>query len=291
MDKAACSGWLILDKPQGLQCTKLVGQIKRMFGTKKAGHAGTLDPFATGLLPVALGEATKIMPYIAGSDKRYAFTMRFGYETDTLDCDGQITAQSDERPSLAAIEAILPHFLGRISQIPPKYSAVHIDGKRAYDLARKGEDFTMPAREVVIHDLTVQDHPDRDHMILMVHCGTGTYVRSLARDIAYYAGAYTTLSALRRTTFGQLQENDAISLGKLEKKAHKGAQSSMLQPTGYVLDGIPVCQVSCSQCALIRQGRGIRIEDCQVSPAMKPRDQQIVAIYKEADLLAMAKGN
>ena len=181
-------GWLIFDKPQGMTSTQAVSRVKRLYEAAKAGHAGTLDPLATGVLPIALGEATKTVPFVVEGSKEYRFTVRLGAETDTDDAMGKVVATSDRRPTRAEIEAKLPDFTGEIDQVPPRYSALKVDGARAYDLAREEEDFELAPRRVSIAKLDLVDHPDTDHCVLEARCGKGTYVRALARDLGRALG-------------------------------------------------------------------------------------------------------
>lgn len=182
-------GWVLLDKPAEMTSTQAVSAVRRIFDARKAGHAGTLDPLATGLLPIALGEATKTVPFAQDGMKTYRFTIRWGVSTDTLDAEGEVTASSDVRPSRAAIEAVLPRFVGQIDQIPPAFSAIRVDGARAYDLARAGETVELEARTVRIDQVSLLDTPSADLAVLEMQCGKGTYVRSLVRDIASALGA------------------------------------------------------------------------------------------------------
>jgi tRNA pseudouridine55 synthase len=198
----AISGWLILDKPEGMTSTKAVGRVRWLYNAAKAGHAGTLDPLATGILPIALGEATKTVPFVVDGSKTYRFTVRFGAETDTDDTQGKVLETSDRRPTLSEIEAALPRFTGEISQIPPRYSAIKVEGARAYDLARDDEDFVLEPRIVNVDRLDVVDQPDADHCVLEADFGKGTYVRALARDLGRALQCLGHVSALRRTKVG-----------------------------------------------------------------------------------------
>jgi len=210
------SGWLVLDKPLGMGSTDAVSKIKWLFKAEKAGHAGTLDPAASGILPIALGEATKTVPYVVDGEKVYRFTVKWGAETATDDAEGAVTEESERRPGRAEIEAILPNYVGTILQKPPAYSAIKIDGARAYDLAREGEAVDIPAREVEIDSLTVVSHED-DRTAFEVECGKGTYVRSLARDMGRELGCFGHVVELRRTVVDPFDEEDAVTLQELEK--------------------------------------------------------------------------
>ncbi|MCJ7788355.1 MAG: tRNA pseudouridine(55) synthase TruB [Methyloceanibacter sp.] len=251
-------GWLILDKPRGMNSTKAVARVKRLYDAAKAGHAGTLDPLATGVLPIALGEATKTVPFVFDGSKAYRFTVRFGTETDTDDAEGKMVAVGDKRPTRAEIEAILPRFTGTIDQVPPRYSALKVDGARAYDLARDQEEFELAPRQVTIDRLELIDHPDPDHCVLQAECGKGTYVRSLARDLGRALGSLGHVAALRRTRVGLFGEDQAIALDRLEGMANDAsALLGVLQPIEAALGGIPSLALSASDAARIRQGQPV----------------------------------
>ncbi len=210
------NGWVVLDKPIGITSTHAVSRLKRIFNGKKAGHAGTLDPLASGILPIAFGEATKTVPFVQDGEKGYRFTVAWGAETDTDDSDGTIVARSELRPSRAAIEALLPNFIGDISQRPPAYSAIKIAGQRAYDLAREGEVVDLAPRTVSIHELVVVAM-EEDATIFETRCGKGTYVRAIARDLGRALGCHGHVTALRRTRVGPFSEADAVPLASLEE--------------------------------------------------------------------------
>lgn len=213
------SGWLVLDKPVGMGSTEAVSFAKRLYKADKAGHAGTLDPLASGLLPIALGEATKTVPYVMEGTKIYRFTVAWGEERSTDDLEGEVTATSDARPDEAAIRALLPRYTGDIMQIPPRFSAIKIDGARAYDLAREGEAPEIPARAVTIYSLDLVEIPDADHAVFETECGKGTYVRSLARDMGRDLGCRGHISALRRVEVAPFGEDDMVTVAELEKAA------------------------------------------------------------------------
>ncbi|WP_291843870.1 tRNA pseudouridine(55) synthase TruB [Maricaulis sp.] len=250
-------GWVILDKPLDISSTQAVSAVRRLFNAKKAGHAGTLDPLATGILPIALGEATKTVPFAVEGSKTYRFTIKWGERTDTLDREGEIVATSDVRPDRAAIEAVLPDFIGDIQQVPPAYSAIKVDGERAYDLARSGEDVQLQARTVRIDDLRLLDCTDRDLAVLEMHCGKGAYVRSLARDIAFALGTEGHVAALRRNRVGQFTEAESTRLDVLEEMAHKGAASEALLPVQTALDDIPALAITDEESFQLKLGRPI----------------------------------
>ena len=301
------NGWIILDKPLGLGSTQAVGAVKRVcreagLGKVKVGHGGTLDPLASGVLPIALGEATKLCGRMLDASKIYAFTIAFGTETSGLDAEGAVVATSDVRPTLADVEAVLPRFTGPIEQVPPAYSAIKIDGQRAYDLARKGEAVEMKARSVTVHSLSILPtggevaarsadggglrpeaaaetanplhHPsggppprvgeDLDSITLIAHVSKGTYIRSLARDIAHAVGTVGHVTMLRRTKAGPFDLEQAISLDKLNAFGQGAAQSEVILPLEAGLVDIPALNLSPEAAGAIRQGRvwtGVATDD------------------------------
>ncbi|MGD0024141.1 MAG: tRNA pseudouridine(55) synthase TruB [Xanthobacteraceae bacterium] len=255
-------GWIVLDKPVGMTSTHAVSIIKRLFAAKRVGHAGTLDPLASGCLPIALGEATKTVPFVVDGRKTYLFTVRWGEERDTDDAEGRIVATSELRPDAAAIGALLPRFTGTIAQVPPRFSAVKIDGERAYDLARDGEAVELKPRTVEIHRLELVETPDSDHAVLAAECGKGTYVRSLARDLGRALGALGHVSALRRGRVGPFGEGDMISLERLEALCHRAAAgeghlADVLLPIETALDDIPALAVSPADAARLQRGQAV----------------------------------
>jgi tRNA pseudouridine55 synthase len=250
-------GWVVLDKPEGLGSTPAVGRVRRLFGAQKAGHGGTLDPLASGVLPIALGEATKTVPFVMDGRKEYRFTLRFGEARSTEDREGEVTARSEVRPEDAAIAAALPAFLGEIEQMPPVFSALKVDGRRAYDLARAGETVELKPRKVLIERLEFLGRPDRDHADFVVGCGKGTYIRSLGRDLAVALGTVGHLSMLRRTVAGPFREAAAISLPKLEALGHIPALFGALAPVATALDDIPALAVTEAQADRLRQGQPV----------------------------------
>jgi len=260
----AVSGWVCLDKPYDFGSTQAVGRVRWLFNAQKAGHAGTLDPLATGVLPIALGEATKTVPFMMDADKAYRFMIEWGRSTTTLDREGETTGTSDVRPSVAQVEAALPAFVGEIQQIPPQYSAIKVDGERAYDLARAGEAFELAARAVVVHAARVSAAPDADHVEIEVECGKGTYVRSIVRDLAAALGAEAHVSALRRTRVGPFGEDRAILLENLEDMSHKAALPEVLLPVETALDDIPALAVTAEDAFRLAQGRPIVLVPRQV---------------------------
>ena len=265
-------GWIILDKPLGLGSTQAVAAVKRNlreagFGKVKVGHGGTLDPLATGVLPIALGEATKLCGRMLDASKTYDFTICFGTETSGLDAEGEVVATSDHRPSLAQVEAALAQFTGPIEQIPPAYSAIKIDGQRAYDLARAGAVVAMQSRAVTVHELYI--HKDTaidglDSVTLTANVSKGTYIRSLARDIAYAVGTVGHVAMLRRTRAGPFNLESAISLDKLNAFGQGAAQEDIILPIEAGLVDIPALNLSPEQARAIQQGRvltGIAMKD------------------------------
>ena len=251
-------GWLIFDKPQGINSTGAVAQVKRLYDAEKAGHAGTLDPLATGVLPIAFGEATKTVPFVVEGSKAYRFTVRFGIETDTDDAEGKEVAKSDARPSRSEIEATLSRFTGEITQVPPRFSALKVDGARAYDLARDEEEFELEPRSVSIARLTLIAHPDKDHCVLEAECGKGTYVRALARDLGRALGTLGHVAALRRTRAGPFGEENAVSLATLERLTpDREALLAAIEPVEIALRDIPALAISAADAARLRRGQPV----------------------------------
>jgi tRNA pseudouridine55 synthase len=257
------SGWIVLDKPLGLGSTQAVAAVKRNlreagFGKgTKVGHGGTLDPLATGVLPIALGEATKLAGRMLDASKAYEFTVRFGEETDTLDLEGAVIATSDARPTMAEVTAVLPRFTGPITQVPPAYSALKVDGQRAYDLARKGEAVELASRNVTIHRLTVVDSEGAplSSLTLLAYVSKGTYIRSLARDIAQALGTCGTVTMLRRAKAGPFDLSHAITLDKLNEIGKGASLEQVLLPLEAGLDDIPAIDLDPEQARAVRQGR------------------------------------
>ncbi|HWV79940.1 MAG TPA: tRNA pseudouridine(55) synthase TruB [Hyphomicrobiaceae bacterium] len=255
------NGWVVLDKPIGMTSTQAVGKVRWLFQAQKAGHAGTLDPLATGILPIALGEATKTVPYAVDGQKAYRFTVRWGVETDTDDAEGQVVARSDLRPARAAIEALLPSFLGEILQTPPAFSAIKIDGQRAYDLARQGEEVKLEARPVQIDRLELVEMPATGTSVFEAECGRGTYVRAIARDIGRALGCLGHVTALRRTRVGPFEEAQAVTLDELEEAAKQddgGVEiKSLLRPVESALAELLEINVSQSDAARLARGQPV----------------------------------
>jgi len=255
------NGWCIFDKPYGMTSTKAVAVIRSIFNARKAGHAGTLDPLATGLLPIALGEATKTVPFAMDGKKIYEFTVQWGQETNTDDTEGEVVEHSDHRPIEAAIKALLPKYTGTISQVPPKFSAIKLAGERAYNLARAGKTVEIAAREVIIDKFELVSCPDDNHSIFKVSCGKGTYIRALARDMGRDLGCFGHVTSLRRTFVKPFSSCDMILLEKLEDLSHKGADRTgllaCLLPIDAALDDIPAVLIDQSQAFSLRQGRAV----------------------------------
>ncbi len=247
------NGWVVLDKPVGMTSTHAVSRLKRIFNAKKAGHAGTLDPLASGILPVAFGEATKTVPFVQDGEKAYRFTVRFGAETDTDDSDGKVTAQSELRPTRSEILALLPQFIGTIQQTPPAFSAIKISGERAYDIARDGETPQLSARPVTIHALDLLS-ADPDEAVFEARCGKGTYVRAIARDLGRLLGCFGHVTALRRTRVGPFSEADAIPLSDL---ADGGVEAPAMRRVEAGLMELPRVIVDRDAAARLRRGQSI----------------------------------
>jgi tRNA pseudouridine55 synthase len=252
-------GWVIVDKPIGFTSTQVVAKVRRIFDARKAGHAGTLDPMATGVLAVALGEATKTVPYAMDAEKTYTFTARWGEGRDSDDAEGAVTGTSDSRPTRAEIEAIIPQFQGLITQVPPAYSAVKVDGERAYDIARDGDVVELEARTVFVRQVRLLKLPDPDHAEFEMHCGKGTYVRAWVRDVGQALGCLGHVSALRRTRVGSFRVEDAVGVDSLEAFMHSPAAFEHLRPISTALDGIPALAVTGPDAVRLKSGNPILI--------------------------------
>jgi len=252
-------GWLVLDKPVGVTSTTAVAILKRLTRARKVGHAGTLDPLASGLLPIAFGEATKTVSYVMDGEKVYRFKVRWGVETDTDDAEGKPVAESAARPTHGEIESALPAFTGTIEQTPPKFSAIKVEGERAYDLARAGEEVSLSARPVEIHSLHMVDQPDADHAVFEAECGKGTYVRAIARDLGRMLGSLGHVCELRRTRVGSFDENSAIALDDVEKLAESSPDALIgaLLPVASSLSMIPSVSVGPDDAQRIRMGQPV----------------------------------
>ena len=291
------SGWVILDKPEGMGSTEAVSKIKWLFQAEKAGHAGTLDPLASGMLPIALGEATKTVPYVVDGTKVYRFTVSWGEEHNTDDMEGVITKTSTKRPVKEEIISILPHYIGTILQTPPQFSAIKIDGNRAYDLAREGEKIEIPAREVEIDSLELIDMTPEGNAIFEVECGKGTYVRALARDMGRELGCYGYIANLRRIEVSPFVEDDFVSLEDLEAAAPErgeadengiypprdfSALDELLIETGAALEFLPQYPLSDEQAYRVRMGNPVLLRGRDA-----PVDEDEVCATHKGKLLAI----
>jgi tRNA pseudouridine55 synthase len=288
-DKRDVHGWVVLDKPVGMTSTHAVSVVKRLFSAKRCGHAGTLDPLASGALPIALGEATKTVPFVMDGRKLYRFTIRWGEERDTDDAEGRTVSISKERPSPEAVHALLPSYTGLIQQIPPRYSAIKIEGERAYDLARDGEQVELAPRPVEIGRLELVNIPDPDHAVLEAECGKGTYVRSLARDLGRALGCFGHVSALRRAAVGSFGEETMILLEQLEALCHRaasgeGSLADALMPVETALDDIPALAVSWADAARLQRGQAVLLRGRDA-----PNFRGTVYVTASGQLLALAE--
>ncbi len=257
------SGWIILDKSYDVGSTEAVSKVKWLFQAQKAGHAGTLDPLATGVLPIAFGEATKTVPYVMDGAKTYRFTAKWGEATTTDDREGDVIARSEKRPSRAGIDAVLPQFTGAIEQIPPQFSAVKVGGERAYDLAREGETVALEARTIDIHELTLIDCPDPDHAVFEAVTGKGAYVRALVRDIARVLGTEGHVSALRRTAVGPFRAEAGVTIAALEAMASPEDRDAALLPIDAALAGLPQASIGGPEAEKLKRG-----QPAVISPAI-----------------------
>lgn len=251
-------GWIAVDKPVDITSTKVVSILKRLFNAQKVGHGGTLDPLADGILPIAFGEATKTSQWAMDCDKEYVFTIEWGSSTASQDKEGEVIATSDVRPSPEQVEAALPGFIGDIEQVPPKYSAIKIQGERAYDLMRGGEEFEIPSRQVTVYEAELIATEDADHATLRVVSGKGFYVRAMARDLAAALGAEGHVSQLRRTRVGALAEDNAVSLAALEAMIeNKENLMAQLQPLQTILDDVPKIEIDRGDADALKLGRDV----------------------------------
>ena len=289
------NGWIALDKPVGLTSTAAVAQLKRLFDAQKVGHAGTLDPLASGVLPIAFGEATKTVAHAMDGRKRYQFTIRWGESRSTDDAEGEVTATSTVRPARDAILSVLPRFTGTFDQVPPIYSAIKINGERAYDLARDGQTPALAPRPITIEALDLVDIPDTDHAVLAAVSGKGAYMRALARDIALALGTVGYMSALRRIAVGAFTLDDAVTLAHITDLSAQGLGDQALLPVAAPLDDIPAVVVSegeahrmrCGQTvALLRRSDRERLESLYRSP---DTDQTMVLAVNDGVPVALAE--
>jgi tRNA pseudouridine55 synthase len=283
-------GWLVLDKPVGIGSTAALAAARRAFGAAKAGHGGTLDPLASGILPIAFGEATKTVAYVMDGRKAYRFTVRWGVSTETDDAEGAVAATSDVRPGEVEIQAALSRFVGTISQVPPRFSAIKVGGERAYDLARDGQAVELKPREVEVYDLRLAEIPDADHAVLVAECGKGTYIRSLARDLAVALGTVGHVAALRRTRCGPFAEADSISLDKLLSLGHSAPSLGLLRSVSTALDDIPALAVTEEEARHLANGQALPLlpllrrspcPEAAVAPAVRAMcGERVVAIAR-----------
>ena len=287
---APISGWLNVDKPVGPSSSAVVGRVRRALGAAKVGHGGTLDPLASGVLPIALGEATKVIGFVVDAEKRYRFTVRWGAARSTDDAEGEVIEESAARPSDAAITAALPAFTGTIEQVPPRFSALKLDGKRAYALARAGEPVELAPRRVEIRELILVERPDADHAVLEVACGKGTYVRSLARDLARTVGTVGHVAALRRLAVGGFRVEAAITLDFLVDRGHSAAAFERLLPILTPLADIPAVAVTGAEAELIRNGQAVPAAGLDRPGSQLPfRDGDVVSVTTGELPVAMAR--
>lgn len=284
------SGWINLDKPLGMTSTQAVGKVRWLLNAQKAGHAGTLDPLATGVLPIAIGEATKTVSFMVDAVKSYDFTLTWGENTDSWDAEGTVTQTSDIRPSRTQIEAALPQFIGHISQIPPRFSAIKVDGKRSYDLARSGEVVELKARDVRVDDITISDC-SAEFVTLSVTCGKGTYIRSIARDLAAALGTCGHVTMLRRTRVGPFEANDTFTLDGDDDLRHKRGVLEALKPVETALDDIPVLAVTDQEAIDLKHGRAIVLTSpTKTNPAADTPQWVLVMEGGKAVALCDARG-
>ncbi len=284
-------GWINLDKPFDMGSTQALGAVKRILNPRKAGHAGTLDPLATGILPIALGDATKLVNYVQDSLKIYEFSVKWGERTDTDDTEGEVIATSSHIPSKEDILAALPLFIGDIEQIPPKYSAIKIDGQRAYDLARAGHDVDIKSRIIYIEELTLTEHTERSATFSCC-CGKGTYVRAIARDLAHHLGTEGHITYLRRTMVGPFKTENAVSLDVLENLSDKGDLEDILLPLETVLDDIPALHLTEAEASRLKNGNALsfisRVDfDRLLSANINTEDGDTAAAFYNGDLISI----
>jgi tRNA pseudouridine55 synthase len=249
------SGWLVLDKDFDQGSTEAVARVKRLYDARKVGHAGTLDPLATGVLPIALGEATKTVPYIVEAEKLYRFTAKWGAATATDDAEGEVVARSAKRPSAEAIAAALPAFIGEVEQVPPQFSAVKIAGERAYDLAREGTAVVIEPRMVTIRAFRLIETPDADHAVFEASTGKGAYVRALIRDLARALGTEGHVASLRRLAVGPFRAEDASRLADIEAIASPEARDGLLLPIAAALGGLPQAEIGGPEADRLKRGQ------------------------------------
>jgi len=276
-------GWMVIDKPRGMTSTAVVAAVRRRTGAAKVGHAGTLDPLATGVLPLAFGEATKTLRYVVDTEKRYRFTAKWGEARTTDDAEGAVSATSSARPTRDAVEAVLPEFTGLIDQVPPAYSAIKVDGERAYDLARADRAPDLPPRPVEIRSIALIERPDSDHAVFLVTCGKGAYMRSLARDIAVALGTVGHIVELRRLAVGPFTEEQAIPLDYDDEFGHSAPPLEHLLAVETALDDIPALAVTESEVARIQRGQAV--------PVVRTVDRELIGNLNDgATICALRDG-
>ncbi len=283
-------GWLIVDKPLGITSSSVVGRVRRLYKAAKAGHGGTLDPMASGVLPVAFGEATKTVSYVMSGIKNYQFTIRWGESRSTDDAEGELTASSDQRPKVTAIKTALKFFVGEIEQVPPLYSAIKVDGMRAYDLARRNMPVELKPRTIHIERFSLIDVPDPDHATFEVVAGKGAYMRGLARDLALHLGTVGHVSALRRLKVGPFNIKQSISLEKLEASVHNSNLAGHLLAVETALDDIPALAITVSEARNLQHGRTISILPVANRSSLKKVDPDAVyCAMSSGKLVALTK--
>ncbi|BAT20334.1 tRNA pseudouridine(55) synthase TruB [Asaia bogorensis] len=282
-------GWLVVDKSLKVGSTDVVNKARRLFDAKKAGHGGTLDPLATGILPVAFGQATKTIPYIMDATKRYRFTLFLGESRTTDDREGEVVLTSEHRPSDAELRAALPALIGDIMQVPPVYSALKVDGERSYDLARAGRPPDLPPRPARVDSITLVDRPDRDHAVFEVQSGKGVYMRSLARDIALACGTVGHIAVLRRTKCGPFDETHAITLDKLVQNDDKAdALSALLRPVSTALADIPALAMTDAEAQALRFGQSLSLADC-AALMLTPQEGDVLQAQEGGCLVGLCR--
>ena len=280
-------GWLCLDKREGMTSTEAVARVRRITRARKVGHGGTLDPLATGVLPIALGEATKTVAYVMEGEKHYRFTARLGEARTTDDAEGEVLATSERRPETEEIVAALPEFVGTIEQVPPRFAAVKIEGERAYDLARRGEAVELASRPVEVRRFELIERPDADHAIFEVVCGRGTYVRALVRDLGEKLGCFAHVVALRRLRVGPFDVESAITLPVLERLVADDALPQALLPVGTPLGSLPAVPLTEPQAQRLRAGQTIRVAPGLVTG--EPVDDGTVRAMNAGRVVALAR--
>jgi tRNA pseudouridine55 synthase len=284
-------GWLILDKPQGITSTQAVNKVKRALDAQKAGHGGTLDPLATGLLPIALGAATKTVPYVMDGTKLYHFTIRFGEARDTDDAEGAVVGINAHRPTDEQLRAALPAFRGRIMQVPPAFSAIKVDGERAYDLARAGSPPELEARPAQVDRFELIGRPDEDSAEFEVESGKGVYMRSLARDLARACGTVGHIAVLRRLRVGPFTEQMAVPLDRILDPAHTPATlAELVRPIETALDDIPALALTASEAHALSNGQAINLVDLmgRIPDGVDP-DEGLVRVLAAGRVLALGR--